>query len=271
MGVHNINQTLHAYHQTLASRNVIVARGEERRSWDDAALVFDSERGVLPNIVDRKLNVRYALEEFLWYCRADRFDASILQHATMWKKLQQADGGFNSNYGQYIFGANDRGSTQFDFCLQTLIQDPGSSRASMTLLHPRHLYHENTDVVCTYAIAFQIRGDRLNMSVRMRSNDVVFGLTNDAFCFSMIHRLMTQALRIKYPDLKVGMYNHNAVTLHVYERHYEMLRRALADNAASYVEINPPMFTMGDVNHLVWKTIDVPNTEFMRWAQSVQS
>jgi thymidylate synthase len=231
-------------------------RGAKYRTWDAAHVIFDSNLPILFNFEDRKLNVRYAIEEFLWYCRADRFDASIEQHATAWKKLSQPDGSFFSNYGHYIFAkVNGDGVNMFEFAAQQLLRNPGSRRAAIPLLETKHCFHDNVDMVCTFAIQFFIRDNRLDMIVNMRSNDAVWGLTNDAFCFSMIHRLMHVVLRdgffdkgeeqatcgVAYPNLRLGAYHHIANTLHVYERHYEMAQKIVDTDLRTVQLIDVPM------------------------------
>ena len=173
------------------------------------------------NFVDRKLNMDYVRREFLWYLRGDRFDISITEHAKMWKGLVNADGGINSNYGQYVFGD----VKQFDNVVKTLSDDRDSRRASIVILNSGHLSSETRDVPCTYALNFRIRQNDLNMSVAMRSQDAVFGMGNDAPAFSFIHEMVQVALTRVYPELELGTYHHSANSFHVYERHFNMLER----------------------------------------------
>lgn len=177
----------------------------------------------------RKLNLRYCKREWLWYLGGDRFDDSIQQYATMWAKLKQPDGGFNSNYGQYIFGEN-----QFDWCLRRLSEDVHTRQASMQLLNKSHMYEGNTDFVCTHGLNFRIRDNRLDMTVMMRSNDAIFGTTNDVFCFGQLLLMMRAALLNQYPNLEIGAYTHFVNSIHVYERHWEMLEQLVAEGESGF-------------------------------------
>lgn len=189
----------------------------------------------LTSFADRKLNLDYCKAEWAWYLRGDRYDTSIEDHATLWKKIKCADGGFNSNYGQYIFGED-----QFEWCLSSLLNDRHSRQASMQLLNKSHMYNGNPDVVCTHGINFQIRDNRLNMTVMMRSNDAIFGTTNDVFCFGQLLIMMHSALREKYSGLEMGTYTHFACSLHVYERHFDMLEK-LALSKDDFSPIDYPL------------------------------
>jgi len=209
-------------------------RGGECMEWEDAQLKLNLMGCPLTNFEARNLNLRYAKQEFLWYLRGDRYDTSIEKCATLWKKIRQADGGYNSNYGQYIF------PNQFNWVVEQLARDPDSRQASIVLLLPSHLIEGNPDVVCTYGLNFRIRNSHLNMTVMMRSNDIIFGLTNDVFCFSMLYRMIYVALTEMYPTLKVGWYTHFVNSLHVYERHYDMISKIIAGDARKFTPIEVP-------------------------------
>ena len=173
------------------------------------------------NFSNRKLNLSYIKNEFLWYIKGDRFDTSICDHAKLWNQIKNDDGSINSNYGQYIFGKLN----QFDIAANNLINDVDSRRASIMILNSDHIASDTKDLPCTYAINFRIRANKLNMSVRMRSQDAIYGFGNDVPAFSMIHEMMLQTLRAKYPNLEHGNYHHTADSFHVYEKHFEMLEK----------------------------------------------
>jgi thymidylate synthase len=171
------------------------------------------------NFKSRKLNINYIKKEFLWYLKGNKNDASICEYAKMWKGLINDDGSINSNYGQYIFGDQK----QFERCRDWLVDDKDSRRASIVILSNEHLKTITKDYPCTYSINFRIRDNYLNMSVNMRSQDGIFGMGNDAPCFSFIHEMMYESLKYYYPRLKYGLYHHHCDSFHVYEKHYKML------------------------------------------------
>jgi thymidylate synthase len=244
------------------------ARGQKTRNVRNMAIVMRADEPPITSFADRKLNIDYCKKEWLWYLGADKFDDSIEEHATMWKKLKQADGSYHSNYGQYIFaqGRNDVGPSQFVYCLKTLRDDPGSRRASMVLLNRDHLYPENTDVVCTYAINFCIEAARLHMTVHMRSNDVIFGFTNDAFCFQQLYSFMYVLLAEKFGDLRHGTYTHIADSMHVYERHFEMIERMTVRGMRSHVPIHVPVVTAFEAAELIRSAGKVkPAGDYSTW------
>lgn len=264
---YNMGVLQHALTECLKGEE-LEERGQKYRSWDAAHVTFDSNLPILFNFVARKLNVRYAIEEFLWYCRADRYDSSITEHATAWKKLNQPDGSFFSNYGHYIFAKmTPDGVSAFEFALEQLMRNPSSRRAAIPLLQTDHCFNDNVDMVCTFALQFFVRQGRLDMIVNMRSNDAIWGLTNDAFCFSMIHRMMYVMLCGTYTGLRLGTYHHIANTLHVYERHYDMAKAIVAEDVRRMRTIDAPMFTSGEVRALLDRRTGLEDHE--RWISKI--
>ena len=214
------------------------------------------------NFKSRNLNIDYLKKEFLWYLKGDRFDASITEHAKLWREIMNKDGSFNSNYGQYVFGEQK----QFDQIIKLLRERKNSKRASILLLTKDHVSSDTNDVPCTYALNFRIRNNKLNMTVHMRSQDAIYGLGNDIPTFSFIHEMMYNALREFYPDIEYGRYHHFVDSLHVYEKHWPMLEKILDDDEFEEIEC-PKISGPNEVKFLrELKFDDVPEYfKFTRW------
>lgn len=228
----NAKTFLQVYADVLAG-HMTYPRGQKCIEVTDYQFQLDMTQSPLTSFRARNLNLKYAKEEMKWYLGGDKYDKSIEQYASMWKKIRQPDGSYYSNYGQYIF------PHQFNFVIAELLNDPWSRRASIVLLKEEHLFSDNSDVVCTYSINFRIRNSRLDMSVNMRSNDVIFGMTNDVFCFAMLYRLVYAHL-IKNTTIVPGRYVHKVDSLHVYERHFAMIKQIVDEGLSGYEPIYVP-------------------------------
>ncbi|MEG2268323.1 MAG: thymidylate synthase [Acinetobacter sp.] len=238
---------LDMYENVMKNGRESSPRGLKIKEIENAVIRGIDSRNPFTSFVSRKLNVKYACYEFLWYLRADRFDTSIEKHATLWKKIRDdIDGGFNSNYGQYIYHG------QMTRVIDTLVRDPDSRQAVMTLLDQSHLRSGNPDVVCTYSISFRIRRGELNMSVNMRSSDAVYGFTNDVFCFSMVHLHVLNTLRgiAKFKNLALGDFTLKVDSLHIYEKHFEMVNDILKAGKDGYYKIDVPEMTPFDADFM---------------------
>jgi len=213
-----------------------------------------------PSFKARKLKADYVRREFLWYLRGNKNDISICQHAKIWRDVMNEDLSINSNYGQYIFARRSvvgnagnysiRMRSPFEYVIEELLSDNDSRRASIPIFNAEHISRPTKDVPCTYSLNFRIREGKLNMSVHMRSQDAIFGMGNDAPCFSFIHEMVFAALEDKVEGLVLGNYSHTADSFHVYERHFEMLNEIV--ESGEYEEILVPKISgSAEVKHLV--------------------
>jgi len=243
--------------------HAVNARGMMTRNVRNLAVVMPAAVPPITSFDDRKLSISYCKKEWEWYLNADKMDSSIEQHATMWAKLKQSTGEYYSNYGQYMFSPDEL-QTQFDYVVDTLTHDPDSRRARMVILRREHLFKQNTDTVCTYAINFTLESDVLHMTVMMRSNDVIFGFTNDAFCFWNLMQFVWVLLKERDPNIRLGTYTHFTNSMHVYERHFEMIGKILSKDKRGYNSYTVPMVTPNEVRaFLVRKRADGAYTSWL--------
>lgn len=254
----NCAQFLKMY-RDLNAGSICSPRGQNILEVEDYVLHLDPSDSCITSFNKRKFNLKYAVNEFLWYFRRDKYDTSIESHASTWPKIKQPEGFYYSNYGQYIFHEH----SGLWWVLEELIRDKDSRRAAIPFLNSEHCFETNKDMVCTYSMSFRIRNDRLNMSVNMRSNDAIFGTTNDVFCFWLIYKLVYQYLRRHYRDLKTGRYVHKVDSLHVYERHWVMLNEICQEDKAGYYHVWVPEPKPIEAHEMIiGKLID---EEFSNW------
>lgn len=171
----------------------------------------------------RRYNIEYFKAEMRWKLGASRMDDSIKKHAKMWENVQNPDGSFNSNYGQFWFG-DQMGLMKAVF---ELIRDRDSRRACIPMLTNAHLTPETRDTVCTESVTLHIRDNLLHMSVHMRSSDQIFGLGTDVPTFSVLLLLAHGLLHDKYPEVGVGNLTIVAASSHIYSRHFKMVEEIL--------------------------------------------
>lgn len=258
-------------YETVYDGYEMTTRGQSCTNVRNLAIILDASQPIITNFKARNLNLNYAKREWLWYIGADKFDSSIEQHASMWQKLKQPDGSYFSNYGQYIFGNDsETGKSQFQYVVECLLRDTNSRRASMVLLDKNHLFIENVDTVCTYAINFTIENNKLHMTVMMRSNDVIFGFTNDAFCFWNLYQFVYQVLNHYIGgSLLEGTYTHMTNSMHVYERHYKMINKILNESMDGYIHTDVPKPNQKVVEELITSKGKNGSGEYFDWLTAV--
>lgn len=143
----------------------------------------------------------------------------------IWKQVATPDGFINSNYGWCVY--SKKNNEQFKNCLNQLKADPNSRRATMIYTRPSMQYEYNfkgmSDFMCTYATQAMIRNNKLHLHVMMRSNDSLSGYKGDFAWQKYVHTHLYEELLGTYPDLELGNIYWNAISLHVYERHFYLV------------------------------------------------
>ena len=152
----------------------------------------------------------------------------------MWKKVINPDETYNSNYGQYWFG-EQHGIWNV---VTELIRDQWSRKAVIPMLKASHMSPQTIDTVCTECVGFKIRPGLagklvLNMSVHMRSSDVIFGLGTDIPTFAFLYRLVFGLLMPHYMIYK-GQITVTAMSSHIYDRHFEMAINIIKGGPMNY-------------------------------------
>lgn len=163
----------------------------------------------------RKWNNKYAEREWQWYLSQNRSVEEIKKFAPIWDKMHGGDNLVNSNYG-WQWGRNN----QLDKCIEQLKKDKSTRQAWISIFDGKEKNMYQFDTPCTLAVGFYtfpFDDTKLNMTVTMRSNDLVYGFCNDQYCFSKLQELVANEL-----NMKVGMYYHFAHNLHIYDYHFNL-------------------------------------------------
>jgi thymidylate synthase len=182
------------------------------------------------HLPSRNIDLKYLEGELDWYLSGSLKVADIEKHSKFWSKLADSNGTVNSNYGFLTMIEKHGGLSQVEWCIQQLRTDIDTRQAIMNYNQPRHKYIGNKDFVCTVSQEFRVdQFGSLNSVVHMRSNDLIFGLTFDAPWFVYVQKLIADAV-----GLKIGSYSHFASSLHVYERHFPMLREIASELPDEY-------------------------------------
>ena len=167
-------------------------------------------------------NQDYIDREIQWYISMSRNVSDIPGKVpAIWQQIADKNGMINSNYGWCIWSEENFG--QYWKVLDKLKANTDTRQASM--IYTRPTMHEDavengrSDFMCTHAVNYFVRNNCLYAVVQMRSNDVIFGYRNDYAWQEYV------AERLKFElDLKDYEIIWNAATLHVYERHFDMVK-----------------------------------------------
>jgi thymidylate synthase len=152
----------------------------------------------------------------------------ISKFAKFWESIKNDDDTVNSSYGYLLFNnKNEHGITQYRWALESLAKDKDSRQAVLHFNLPTHQRADNKDFVCTLYGIWQIRENRLNLTIHMRSNDAILGTPTDIAFFTVLQQQMLSHLKSTYPNLELGKYTHIIDSYHVYDRNFKLVEEML--------------------------------------------
>lgn len=188
-------------------------------------VIMDPTRTVMHNKI-RKMPMRYAVGELLWYLSGNRKLSAIQNFTKAWDRMSDDGINVNSNYG-YCW-TSKFGFDQVEQVIKQLKDNPDSRQAVLHIKEARNLIDDPTkDLNCTVCNQLFIRDGKLDMTTYMRSNDLWMGFPYDVFQFTCLQILIAMKL-----DVKIGTYTHVAGSLHLYKRDFEKGMSNIAEAVA---------------------------------------
>lgn len=229
-------------------------RGQKIRECTNVIMEIENPLDNLFKCPDKSatLFTGYLKKEMLLYLNGTNSVKQFAKASDFWNNISNPDGEtINSAYGNLIFNPSlGDGRSQFDWAFDCLKNDKDSRQAFMRFNNTSHQFEGVKDLPCTFIMLFQIRDNKLNATITMRSNDIVLGLAYDVPSFTLFQYLMYLRLKEVYPDLELGTYTHLNHSLHVYERNFGIVEKRLKNGLV------PNHFPMPSNWHVV-KSIDV--------------
>lgn len=193
--------------ETMDSRDGVVAA----EVLNAVTVINDPTRNIIKS-KDRKMPMRYAMGELLWYLSGSNKLKDITVFSKVWERMSDDGETVNSAYGNRIFSAF--GFDQMEMVEKMLTKDPNSRQAVIHIKDARdYTVCPTKDVPCTVALQYLIRDGKLHATTYMRSNDLWTGFPYDVFCFTCFQIMLAFRLGVE-----VGTYTHVAGSLHLYQR-----------------------------------------------------
>lgn len=189
----------------------------------------------------RNANIVAQIAETMWVL-AGRNDVEFLGHYLARAKNFSDDGKtWRGGYGPRLRGWEDLSTSddthidQIRHVLDLLNEDRTSRRAVAAIYDPEIDTAPGKDIPCNDFLSFIGRKGRLDMSVFVRSNDLVWGWSGiNAFEWSALQEIMAGIL-----GLEVGHLVFNTTSLHIYDRHWPKADRMTQNPLARGFEDSP--------------------------------
>jgi len=163
----------------------------------------------------RRKNLLLQLIEFLWIWNGSRELEPVAFAAKQWRQYSDDGQTLWGAYGHRLRYASSHGFDQIKRCIELLQRDPSSRQAVMTIWDGgKDLAEPHKDVPCNDLLHFLIRDGKLDLTVFVRSNDILWGTTYNVWNWCQL--LCVIADRLGVPP---GVYTHFADSLHLYDVH----------------------------------------------------
>lgn len=138
--------------------------------------------------------------------------------------------GRNTQYGPRI-------NEQLPEIIEELKTHNESRRASILILDkedrlflkPKADGKTTIEYPCTSALHFELRDNKLNLVVQMRSQSAVMVLVYDLFNWTNLIMKMTEILRDTYPDIQYGNLYYSAASMHYYHSEQPLVDKILSE------------------------------------------
>lgn len=182
----------------------------------------DPTKNVMTNEA-RKLSMKYAIGELLWYLSGNKSLDEIRKYTKAWDRMSDDGKTVNSNYGWCI--KKKYGFDQYEYVKKLLSKDSETRQAIIHIKEPRNTIENPTkDLNCTVCLQFFVREGKLYMTTYMRSNDIWMGFPYDVFQFTCLQILLSMELGVG-----LGTYTHIAGSLHLYERDLKKMEKNIKE------------------------------------------
>lgn len=206
---------------------------EVRPKWDDGTPAHTISSFAIVNKYDlseefpimtlRKINYRAAIDEILWIWQKKSNNINDL-NSRIWDSWADDNGSIGKAYG-YQLGVKhhypEGEMDQVDRVLYDLKHNP-QSRRIVTNIYNHHDLSEMNLYPCAYSCTFVVEGNKLNMILNQRSQDMLTANNWNVLQYSVLLHMFAQV-----SGLKAGKLVHVIANAHIYDRHVDLVKKVI--------------------------------------------
>ncbi|MFA5732929.1 MAG: thymidylate synthase [Acidithiobacillus sp.] len=193
----------------------VTPRGMPTLECNNYIIKIENPRKRIITNQKRHLSAGFLVAEFLWIISGNDNIDMISYYNKQW--LNFTDTSFSGeNYLNGPYGPRIRnwyGIDQLYEVYNKLKNDKDSRQAVIAIFDPQRDFKIRKDIPCNDFIQFSIRENKLNMSVYVRSQDILFGFPYDIFHWTMMQEILASMLNVE-----LGYYVNYSNSLHMYLR-----------------------------------------------------
>lgn len=223
----------------------------------------------LPLINTRKMYPVTAFAELCWTLSGQRKLDWLQQHTKMWDDFKNKDNEVEAAYGyrwRQMFGRD-----QLLQGIDALIKDPSDRQIFISAWDNSKDGLGNrwtSNVPCPTCFSLNIIDKKLNLTLFIRSSDVIVGLPYDMLMYSLLLIIITHELRKAGLDISYGNIAAALSHAHIYEPHFEIAqdlidRAFLWQNNQALAEQRSSIYVKQDIDlnqsRILWELQTVSN------------
>lgn len=272
--------------ETILDKGYSDENEKVRTVWDDGtpahtvsyigqSMRFDNSE--TPILTSKKVAWKWAIKELLWIWQ---MKSNVVQDLNdmgvdIWDEWRLPDGTIGKAYGYQLRKRNRRYAVskikmdkmskealtlvdgallidQVDYLIQELINNKASRRHITTLWNPDDL-DDMALTPCVYETQWHVKGNKLHLEVRCRSNDMGLGNPFNVFQYNVLQRMIAQVT-----GYELGEYIFHIGDAHVYDKHVEPIKEQMNRETfeAPTLWINPEVKNFYDFTIDDFKLID---------------
>ena len=235
---------IHALHETLpdgsAEDVTIGSKNAVTRELHPAYLCLTNPLNRVLTLKERKADIRATVGEMIWVLNGSS-EIKYLSHYLP-RAVDFSDDGiiWRAGYSERIFNFKSSKDispiNQFNYVKEALMYDITSRQAVISLWDPNRepnaFFNGGTkDYPCSNHIQFLVRNGKLDCTLTIRSNDILWGFSHiNCFEFTILQEILAKELNVE-----LGKYYHHACSFHLYERHFKRRDNILKSNSLNDV------------------------------------
>lgn len=192
---------------------------------------YDLGQG-FPICASRKINAASAVDEILWIYQKKSNDVHEL-NSHVWDQWADKNGKIGKAYGFQVAKKYDYPEgrmDQLDHMFYLLKTKPADRRMVLSLWNPSE-QNEMALPPCVWSFQLRVQGDKLNMALHQRSNDLVAAGSWNVVQYSALLEMIAKVF-----GYKPGVLAHDVADSHVYDRHIPFVIDISLSRAQQIVE-----------------------------------
>lgn len=251
------------------------ANQEVRPHWEDGTPAHTFKTFGIVNRYDlskefpimtlRRQYFKSAVDELLWIWQKHSNNVHDLK-SHVWDTWADETGSIGKAYGyqlgvKHIYPEGE--FNQVDKALYDLKHNPSSRRILVNMYNHADL-HEMALAPCAYSVTFNVTGNKLNMILNQRSQDM---LTANGWNVMQYAALLMMFAQVS--DLKPGILLHVIADAHIYDRHVPAIRKMLTNTRypAPEVKLDP---TIKDFYQFTPDSFTLENYQYSAFDEKIE-